>query len=41
MLPANVWKEEAGRFRGDPTFDEFIAETESERRNPGSEDPAS
>lgn len=40
MLAANVWKEEAGRFRDDPTFDEFVVETESERRNPGSEDPA-
>ncbi len=38
---ANVWREEAGRFLGDPTFDEFVTETESERHNPDSEDPAS
>jgi predicted RNase H-like HicB family nuclease len=38
---ANVWREEAGRFRDDPTFDEFVAETQSERRSLDSEDPAS
>ena len=41
MLAANVWREEAGRFRDDPTFDEFVTETQSERRNLDSEDPAS
>jgi|SRR5215212_418889 len=38
---ANVWREEAGRFRDDPTFDEFVTETQSERRNLDSENPAS
>ncbi len=41
MSAANVWREEAGRFRDDPTFDEFVTETRSERRNVDSEDPAS
>src|ERR1700682_5213212 len=41
MSSANVWREEAGRCRGDPTFDEFVTETQSERRNLDSEDPAS
>ena len=41
MSAANVWREEAGRFRDDPTFDEFVTETQSERRNLDSEDPAS
>jgi len=41
MSTANVWREEAGRFRDDPTFDEFVSETQTERRNPDSEDPAS
>jgi hypothetical protein len=41
MSTANVWREEAGRFRDDPTFDEFVTETQTERRNPDSEDPAS
>ena len=41
MSAANVWREEAGRFRDDPTFDEFVTETQSERRNVDSEDPAS
>lgn len=41
MSAANVWQEEAGRFRDDPTFDEFVAETQSERRKLDSEDPAS
>ena len=41
MLAANVWTEEAGRFRDDPTFDEFVTETQSERHNLDSEDPAS
>ena len=37
----NVWREQAGRFRDDPTFDEFVTETQSERHNLDSEDPAS
>lgn len=41
MSAANVWREEAGRFRNDPTFDEFVNETQSERHNLDSEDPAS
>jgi hypothetical protein len=41
MSAANVWREEAGRFRDDPTFDQFVTETQSERHNPDSEDPAS
>lgn len=41
MSAAAVWQEEAGRFRDDPTFDEFVAETQSERHNLDSEDPAS
>jgi len=39
MVSANVWREEAGRFRDDPTFDEFVTETQSEKHNPDSEDP--
>ena len=41
LSAANVWREEAGRFRDDPTFDEFVTETQSERHNLDSEDPAS
>jgi hypothetical protein len=41
LSAANVWREEAGRFRDDPTFDEFVTETQSERRKLDSEDPAS
>src|SRR5713226_7158769 len=41
MSAANVWRDEAGRFRDDPTFDEFVTETQSERRDLDSEDPAS
>src|SRR6267143_58682 len=41
MSAANVWREEVGRFRDEPTFDEFVSETQSERHNPDSEDPAS
>jgi hypothetical protein len=41
MSAANVWREEAGRFRNDPTFDEFVNETQSERHNLDSEDPVS
>lgn len=41
MSSANVWREEAARFRNDPTFDEFVNETQSERHNLDSEDPAS
>jgi hypothetical protein len=41
LSAANVWREEAGRFRDDPTFDEFVTETQAESRKPGSEDPAS
>ena len=41
MSADNVWGEEAGRFRDDPTFDEFVTETQSERRKLDSEDPAS
>jgi hypothetical protein len=33
MLAFNMWREEAGRFRDDPTFDEFVTDTQSERRN--------
>lgn len=29
----DVWREQAGRFRDDPTFDEFLAEVERERRD--------
>ncbi len=41
MSAGNVWTEEAGRFRDDLTFDEFVTETQSERHNLDSEDPAS
>lgn len=41
MWSANVWREEAARFRNDPTFDEFVNETQYERHNLDSEDPAS
>ena len=37
MLAGNVWTEEAGRFREDPTFDEFVTETQSDRHNLDSE----
>ena len=37
MLAANVWREGAGRFRDDPTFDEFVTETQSDRHNLDSE----
>lgn len=37
----NVWREEAARFREDPTFDEFVAEIQSERRDLDSEGSAS
>lgn len=33
----NVWREEAARFREDPTFDEFVTEIQSERRDLDSE----
>ena len=38
---ANVWREEAGRFHDDPTFDEFVTEIQSERRDLDSEESAS
>ena len=38
---ANVWREEAGRFQDDPTFDEFVTEIQSERRDLDSEESAS
>lgn len=38
---SNVWREEAGRFRDDPTFDEFLAEMQAERRSLDSEESAS
>ena len=38
---ANVWREEAGRFRDDPNFDEFVAEVQSERRDLNSKESAS
>ena len=38
---ANVWREEAGRFHDDPTFDEFVSEIQSERHELNSEVPAS
>jgi len=41
LSAANVWLEESGRFRHDPTFGEFVTETELERRKLDSEDPAS
>ena len=37
MSATNVWREEAGRFRDDPTFDEFVTETQSDRHNLDSE----
>lgn len=41
MSADNVWRDEAGRFRDDPTFDEFVTETRSERETLNSEDPPS
>ena len=42
MLSArNLWREEAGRFRDDPNFDEFLAEVQSERRDLNSKESAS
>ncbi len=38
---ANVWREEAGRFHDDPTFDEFVIEIQSEKRGLDSEESAS
>lgn len=37
----NVWRDEAARFREDPTFDEFVTEIQSERRDLDSEGSAS
>jgi UDP-N-acetylmuramyl pentapeptide synthase len=37
----NIWHEQAGRFDDDPTFDEFVAEIQSERRDLDSEKSAS
>lgn len=37
MSTASIWTEEAGRFRDDPTFDEFVTETQSDRHNLDSE----
>jgi predicted RNase H-like HicB family nuclease len=37
----NVWQEEAGRFRADPTFDDFLAEVQRERRQVDEDGPAS
>jgi hypothetical protein len=36
----NVWREEAGRFREDPTFEEFVTEIQSERRDPDLDESA-
>src|SRR5258706_3315182 len=41
LSAANVWPEGSERFRNDPTFAEFVTETEAERRKLDSEDPAS
>jgi len=41
LSAASVWREEAGRFRDDPTFDEFVTETQSESRDLDSEKSAS
>ena len=41
LSASNVWHEQAGRFHDDPTFDEFVAEIQSERRDLDSEEPAS
>ena len=38
---SNVWQEQAGRFHDDSTFDEFVAEIQSERRDLDSEKSAS
>ena len=38
---SNVWREQAVRFHDDPTFDEFVAEIQSERRDMDSEKSAS
>lgn len=36
----NAWREEAGRFREDPSFDEFVTAIQSERRDPDSDESA-
>ncbi len=36
----DVWREQAGRFRDDPTFDDFLAEMQRERRELNSDDSA-
>lgn len=41
LSAANVWLEESGRFCNDPTFEEFVTETEAERRKLDSENPSS
>ena len=41
MSATNVWRDEAGRFRDDPTFDEFVTETQSESRDLDSQESAS
>jgi predicted RNase H-like HicB family nuclease len=38
---SNVWRDQTGRFHDDPTFDEFVAEIQSERRDLDSEKSAS
>ena len=38
---SNIWREQAGRFHDDSTFDEFVAEIQSERRDLDSEESAS
>lgn len=37
----DVWREQSGRFLDDPTFDEFLAEMQRERRELDSDDLAS
>lgn len=36
----SVWREEAGRFRDDPTFDDFLAEMQTKRRELDSSESA-
>lgn len=39
--PGTAWREEVGRFRDDPTFDDFLAEMQAERRELDPGDSAS
>lgn len=41
QVTGDVWKDQAGRFRDDPTFDDFLAEMQRERRRADEPEPSS